>query len=565
LYCLVFSERFPTIYKQYSRITGTGKGDNMKTKKIVSIFVCMLMCATVFTVAGTQIQKQTSTPGVEWTKTFGGDKNDWGNCVSPTSDRGYIITGTYDRNVWSLWFSYLYLIKVDAAGNEQWHQIQGIYNMDHIGQSVQQTSDGGYIIAGYQGNGGDYDAFLEKTDSTGNVVWLRIFGKPGVYDIGRCVQQTKDGGYILVAWTQSFGAGGCDAWLIKTDANGIEQWNRTFGGANLDTGNYVHRTSDNGYIIIGGTESYGTEGSADAWMIKTDDTGHEQWNRTFGGADYEDALSGQQIADGGYVLVGTKPLADYTTDIWVVKTDTNGNILWEKTLGGPDYDTGYSIQQTTDGGYLVVGDYNNPVTMNPDVFVAKLDGNGNEKWSQNLDRNGSEDRGYWGIQTADGGYLITGYTGNMLDAASNVWLIKLESEGAPAVNVKVTGGMGVNAIITNSGTVAATNVTWSIHVEGGVFGRINKTISGTIDVLPPGSSTNVSTGLFFGFGKIHIIAQANEAAATINGTQLFIFTMVKERSPFLFFFIFHCFKLQQVFFFVPFDSFFHSITITVMG
>lgn len=495
------------------------------------LLVGMLVFATVFSVAGTKVVKQnpvTSPPLVDWTKTFGSDQNDWGNCVAKTSDGGYIICGTYGRNVWSLWFSYLYLVKIDATGNEQWHQTIGEYNMDHIGNSVLQTSDGGYIIAGEQGAGYRYDAFVMKANATGNVVWLRVFGNYDAYDTGRCVQQTADGGYILVGTTQSYGAGGADAWLMKFDANGNQVWNRTFGGAYGDTGNCVDQTSDNGYIIIGATESFGTEGSADAWLIKTDANGHEQWNRTFGGVDYEDAVNGQQTADGGYVFTGTKPVADGTTDIWVVKTDASGNKVWEKSLGGPDYDTGYSIQQTTDGGYFIVGDYTNPVTMNPDVYAEKLDSNGNEKWNETFDRNGSEDRGYYGIQTADHGYLITGYTGNMLDAASDVWLIKLAPESAPALSVTITGGMGASAEITNNGTADATNVTWSIHVQGGLFRRINTTISGTIAVLHPGSSTTVSTGLFFGLGKIHVTAQANAVMSTAEGTQLFIFTMVSK-------------------------------------
>jgi hypothetical protein len=487
----------------------------------------MLLFATVFTVAGTTTEKKGSSPAIEWMKTYGSDQNDWGNCIAKTSDGGYILTGTYGRNVWSLWFSYLYLLKVDANGNEQWHQIQGPYTMDHVGKCVQQTSDGGYIIIGEQGTGGNYDLLIEKTDNAGNIVWSRIFGKPDAYDAGRGVLQTADGGYVLVGLTQSYGVeGSADAWLIKIDANGTELWNRTFGGEYFEAGNCVDQTADSGYIIIGSTESYGTEGSADAWLIKTDANGNEQWNRTYGGPDYEDVSNGQQTVDGGYVFIGVKPLPDYTTDIWVVKTDASGNTVWDKTFGGTDYDTGYSIQQLSDGGYFIVGDYTDPVTMGIDAYAAKLDGNGNEQWNQSFDVNETEDCGYYGIQTTDGGYLITGYTGNIMDAASDVLLIKLEAESAPALSVEVSGGMGANVAIMNSGTADATNISWRIHVQGGVLGRINETISGTIDVLAPGHSTTFSTGMFFGFGKITITAQADEVIKTVTGTQLFIFTMV---------------------------------------
>jgi hypothetical protein len=504
----------------------------MKNKKLVCILVGMLMYATMFSVAGTIIKKNNSplpSPEMEWSQIFGSDRNDWGNCVAQTADGGYIVTGTYYRNVWSLWFSYLYLLKTNASGVEEWHQIQGTFDRENVGQCVQQTSDGGYIVAGYQGNGGDYDAVLEKTDEQGNVIWVKVLGSPGVYDIGRSVQQTGDGGYIFLGWTQSYGAGGSDAWLVKTDAQGTELWNRTFGGPLSDTGNCVQQTADGGYIIIGATESYGTEESSDVWLIKTNGNGIEEWNRTFGGVDWEDALNGRQTADGGYVIVGTIPAENGTTDIWLIKTNANGNQVWEKTFGGTDYDTGYSVQQTTDGGYLVTGGYTNPMTYTPAVFVVKTDVNGNEMWSQTYDVNGSEAQGYYGIQSADGGYVITGYTGAVMDAASDVWLFKLASESGnqPNLTIKINGGIGVTAKIRNNGTIDATNVTWSIHVEGGLFSRINSTVTGTIDHLAAGTSTSVSTGMFFGLGKIQVSVTAGDASMTKEGTQVFIFSFLK--------------------------------------
>jgi hypothetical protein len=511
---------------------GLGKGDNMKTKKIVSIFACMLVCATVLMVAGITIAKNTppihAIPEIDWEQTYGGEKIDWGSCVQQTSDGGYIISGTYYRNVWSLWYSYRYLIKLDANGNEQWHQTYGTYDRENVAQNVRQTSDGGYIIAGYQGNGGDYDAILEKTDSQGNSIWLKIFGQPQVFDMGRSVQQTSDGGYILTGWTQSYDASGSDAWLIKTDTNGNEQWNHTFGGAASESGNDVSQTSDGGYIIIGSTESFGNQGSADAWLIKTDANGNEQWNTSFGGADYEDALNGQQTTDGGYVLVGTKPRLDGTTNIWVVKTDTEGMPQWESTFGGADYDTGYSVQQTTDGGFFITGDYTDPSSGVPDMYVIKTDENGIEEWSKRIDKNQSEDRGYYGIQNADGDYIITGYTGAYMDEASDVWLIKLvEETGEANIEIEITGGQGASAVISNTGTADAEQVSWTIEVHGGLFGRINKTGTGTIDHLAIGASETKTTGMFFGLGKIQVSVTAGDQSVTKEGIQFFTLTIIK--------------------------------------
>lgn len=506
----------------------------MKTRKIKYLLVGTLVFATVFSVAGTTMKKQGPlplTPDIEWEKTYGSDTNDWGNCVAKTSDSGYIVCGTYGRNVWSLWFSYLYLVKVDAAGKEQWDQVLGEYTMDHIGKSVQQTSDGGYIIAGEQGAGFRYDAFVIKTDGSGNILWSRVVGAYDAYDSGRCLQETPDGGYIVAGTTQSYGAGGADAWLIKFDANGNQLWNRTYGGPNMDIGDFIDRTADGGYVIFGSTDNFGTSGSTDAWMIKTDGNGVEQWNKTFGGVDYEEAMSGQQTTDGGYIFAGTKQVADGTTDIWVVKTDADGTKVWEQTLGGTDYDTGYSVQQTSDGGYFIVGDYTNTVTMNPDVYAAKLGNDGSMKWNETFDRNGTEDRGYYGIQTTDHGYIITGLTGNMMDAASDVWLIKLKPEGGsgqPELHVVISGGIGVSATISNTGTANATNVTWSLHVQGGLFHLINTTKTGTITNLAIGDSITVSSDMLFGFGKITIAAQADQVTSMVSGTQLLVFTLVNK-------------------------------------
>ncbi len=514
------------------RITGFEMVDNMKNKKISSIFACMLMCATALSVAGTttakNTQQQPSSPEVEWQQTYGGEKIDWGTCVQQTADGGYIISGTYYRNAWSLWYSYRYLIKTDASGVEQWHQTKGMYDRENVAQFVQQTSDGGYIIAGYQGNGGDYDAVLEKTDNLGDTLWEKTFGQPQVFDMGRCVQQTPDGGYILTGWTQSFGASNGDAWLIKTDADGNEFWNRTFGGEIADAGNYVQTTSDGGYMIIGSTESFGNQGSADAWLIKTDANGNEEWNTTFGGADYEEALNGQQTTDGGYVLVGSKPRLDGTTNIWVVKTDAEGTMQWESIFGGADYDTGYSVRQTTDGGFFITGDSNDPSSGVPDVYVIKTDVNGNEEWSERIDKNQSEDRGYYGIQNADGDYIVTGYTGSYLDEASDVWLLKLvEGSGEATIEINITGGQGVTAVISNTGTADAEQISWTLEVHGGILGRINKTFTGTIDHLASGASETVSTGMFFGLGKIQVTATAGDVSLTKEGIQFFVFTSLQ--------------------------------------
>jgi Secretion system C-terminal sorting domain len=366
-------------------------------------------------------------PDTLWTRTYGVDYFDEGYSVQQTSDGGYIVTGRTGGgpNLYHLW-----LIKTDSLGDSLWTKKFGAVSM---GYAVQQTMDGGFIITGIKAlsNNSDPDVWLIKTDSNGDTLWTRTFGGSG-FDWGNFVQQTSDSGFIITGYTYSFSVGSADAWLIKTDASGDTLWTRTFGGSDWDNGRFVQQTLDGGYIIATETYSFGA-GSNDAWLIKTDANGDSIWTRTIGGGGSDAAYSVRQNINGGwYVLAGyTQSFGDINGDVLLAKVDENGNTLWIKTIGGDKGDGALSVQQTSDRGFFITGYTHSFGAGSGDVYLIKTDASGDTVWTKSI--GGVDwDEGWSGRYTSDGGYVVTGFTESFGVFYRDLWLIKI-APGVAAV------------------------------------------------------------------------------------------------------------------------------------
>jgi uncharacterized delta-60 repeat protein len=383
-------------------------------------------------------------PDSLWSRTFGGSDQDFAYSVQQTVDGGYVVAGrTYS---FGAGFGDLYVVKTDGAGDPLWVHTYGGSNDDYA-YSVQQTGDGGYVVAGNTRSfgAGSADFYVVKTDGAGDTLWTRAYGGNNS-DEAYSVQQTADGGYIIGGETRSFGLTYYDFYLVKTNDSGDTLWTRRYGGSNHDRARSVQETADGGYIVAGWTNSFGpgTPTYANFYLVKTNSSGDTLWTHTYGGSNNDQARSVQQTADGGYLVAGmTYSFGAGDYDFYLVKTDGSGNPVWTHTYGGTNNDQACSVQQTADGGYIVAGLTYSSGSGSDDFYLVKTDGSGNSLWTRTY--GGSDADEAWAVQqTADGGYVMAGLTYSFGVGAGDFFLVKTGPEGPCALTIYL------NEIATNS-------------------------------------------------------------------------------------------------------------------
>ena len=396
----------------------------------VTIFV-LLTCSLAITV------KASSTI---WNRTYGREYDDFATCVITTSDGGYALTGYTLFSEISGDPGYYWLVKTDAYGNMEWNRTYGEETFN-FAFSVVELSDGGYAIVGYTKASGEYEYWLVKTDENGNMEWNRTYrgahtGSGSISLGDRSLVATSDGGCVLACYTNSFGTDWNDFWLIKIDAYGNMEWNKTYGGPENDRAYAVVETPDGGYAIAGETNCTSEcSGMGDFLLVKTDEYGNMEWNRTYTRTPQNlgfllPAFSLVTTSDGGYALVGSTGV-DGVEGIWgidvlLIKTDESGNVEWNQTYGGTeDIDWVSSMVETSDGGYVIGGNTASSGAGNYDFWLFKTDADGNMQWKKTCGGTG-DDRAYSVVETPDGKYAITGFTGSFGNGKRDFWLVKTD-------------------------------------------------------------------------------------------------------------------------------------------
>lgn len=389
----------------------------MNTHNAVRITLCFLFLTLCLLLPASHFLLFGDPPDTLWSRTYGGADHDIGYSVCETSDGGYIATGY--TSSFGAGLQDAYLVRTNSSGDVVWTQTFGGASMDGA-HFVREASDHGYVIAGYSETfgGGGKNMYLIKTDSSGQAEWTRTYATP-LMDVAYAFCETPDSGYIFIGYKN--GPSGWvkgDLWILKTDATLDTIWTREYGGAGEDYGVTIQQTLDGNYIIAGVTSSFGANGK-NVWIVKIDSNGDTLWTKVYGN-NLEDVGYGVcSTSDGGYIVAGyINGTGQWTAgDLWLLKTDANGDTLWSKIYGTGGEDYGFDVYETPDGGYVVAGRYAN------DMWLLRTDASGDTIWTVKYGGGGVESALALGM-TSDGGYIIGGYTSSFGNGANDVYLIK---------------------------------------------------------------------------------------------------------------------------------------------
>ena len=368
--------------------------------------------------------------GCSWflfNNTFGDASYDYGRSLIELNDGGYLIAG--NTSLLGDNYSNALLIKIDHTGKEKWKRDYTFSSVDRLNM-VKELQDGSLIAAGFTMSSTNYskDILVIKTDAQGNLEWQRSYGDTQD-ETANSIDISSDGGLIISGEVINENTGFSLCYLIKIDDEGELAWSNTFGGSLNDNGHSVISTNDAGFAITGMTRSLG-DSNGDMWLIKVNANGQMEWERTYGGDYTEYGRTIQQTVDGGYIIIGQiESFALGYNDAYLIKTDAQGNEMWSQTFGGQGTDQGRQVVSTLDEGYLISGYTDSFGTLGGfNFWLVKANSLGELEWQRFYGEQG-DDRGLSGIQTSDGGYAIAGYTNSGTSSVSDILFIKTDNNG----------------------------------------------------------------------------------------------------------------------------------------
>ncbi|MDO8366522.1 MAG: T9SS type A sorting domain-containing protein [Saprospiraceae bacterium] len=425
----------------------------------------------VFFLSALALSGNVSSQTIQWEKSFGGSSTEIAFKVTGTTDGGYLIAGTTESNNGDLIGNHgssdIWLLKLNSAGVKQWQKCLGGMNADGV-SSLERTASGGYILAGNTmsngaknssqvfGNRGNQDIWIVNVDSNGEIEWRQCYGGCDRDDV-RAIRQASDGNFLVVGGTLSdntgevFGAhGNWDAWMLKIDPAGALLWQKTIGGSGIDYFYDIAETSNGNLILSGLTSSVNEDlagninkGVEDVWIAQCSPIGDLIWSKTFGGSDYDGARGMCLATDNSIMVVGVTYSSDGDVtgfhggnDVWVLRLDAFGDLLWQKTFGGSDNESGFSIFQRTDNDFILSGEtssFDGDIVGNhggTDALVMKIDKNGNLKTQICL--GGSDQDFARNAIKGNASEIIVGGTSNSEDGdvsqnfgSSDIWVVNL--------------------------------------------------------------------------------------------------------------------------------------------
>jgi len=531
-------------------------------KRLLTFFIVVIIYTSGYS----------QTTNIQWAKCLGGSGAEQAQSIMQTMDGGYIVNGSSnstDGQVTGNHGGYDYwVVKLNDTGGIQWEQSFG-GSQDEQGNYIIQTPDSGYIVAGgAESNDGDvtcgiatdHSYWIVKLNSSGSIVWDGCYGGGDSLDFSEAwsVALAPDSNYIVCGESAATDGevtgnhGGTDYWVILLSSTGSLLWEKCYGGSAQDLGKMAKPTADGGYIIIGSSASTngqvtGNHGATDYWVVKTDDTGGIQWEKSLGGTSQDEGQAVQQTYDGGYIVAGYSNSDDgqvtghhgdtTTTDYWVVKLDDTGGIQWEKSLGGSGDDNAYSVQQTLDSGYIISGSSassDGDVTFNygeGDFWVVKLNKYGTLIWQKSF--GGSlNDVSYSIQQTADSGYITAGVS-NSIDGnvtgnhgGADYWVVKLSAfVDSPVIinnNDTLSTTLGYNTYQWYYNGTAITGATSSTYdvVTGGAYAVYVTDSNGCKGISIPSNAFNLGVKTISRNSVITLMPNPTTGAINIKGAGL---------------------------------------------